>query len=102
MLIGALALAIITAGAAAVVAARARRQADDRVAEAVATLAAGMQETMRELRDAAEAGAEPAGASERYATELAASLDLEQVTERTLAAASSIPGVDAAFLDGVA
>ncbi|HEY6963214.1 MAG TPA: GGDEF domain-containing protein [Gaiellaceae bacterium] len=103
ILIGALALAILTAGAAAVAAVRARNAADERVAEAVAKLAAGMHDTMRDLAEAAETG--PIAAvvpPERPAGELAASLDLDEVTERTLEAVGAIPGVDAAFLDAAA
>ena len=58
--IGALCLAFLTAVAAAVAVWRARSTADARVAEAVQTLAAGMEETMRDLAGAFESS-EPAG-----------------------------------------
>jgi diguanylate cyclase (GGDEF)-like protein len=96
--IGALCLAFLTAVAAAVAVRRARAVTDERVAEAVQTLAAGMQETMRDLAGAIESGL-PAGRGEPLVVELAASLDLEQVTGRTLDAISAIPGVEAAYLE---
>ena len=96
--IGALCLAFLTALAAAVAVWRARATADDRVAEAVKSLAAGMQETMRDLADALEAN-EPAGRVERFQVELAATLDLDEVTERTLEAVATIPGVESAHLE---
>ena len=64
--IGALGLALLTAVAAAVAVWRARATADDRVAEAVQSLAAGMQETMRDLAGALEA-TKTAGRVERFA-----------------------------------
>jgi diguanylate cyclase (GGDEF)-like protein len=102
ILIGGLVLAIVMAGAAAVVAVRARRQADERVAEAIARLATGMQETMRDMAEAAEADAAVGRGPERYSGELAASLDLDEVTERTLEAVAAVAGVDAAFLSAAA
>ena len=99
--IGALGLALLTAASAAVAVWRARTTADDRVAEAVQKLAAGMQETMRDLADAVET-AQTAGRAERFVGELAATLDLNEVTERTLEAAALIPGVEAVLLDAAA
>jgi diguanylate cyclase (GGDEF)-like protein len=96
--IGAICLAFLTAVAAAVAVRRARAATDERVAEAVQTLAAGMQETMRDLAGALEGGAR-APRVDRFVVELAASLDLDQVTGRTLEAVATIPGVEAAFLD---
>jgi diguanylate cyclase (GGDEF)-like protein len=96
--IGAICLAFLTAVAAAVAVRRARAATDERVAEAVQTLAAGMQETMRDLAGALEGGAR-APRVDRFVVELAASLDLGQVTGRTLEAVATIPGVEAAFLD---
>ena len=99
--IGALGLAFLIAVAAAVAVWRARSSADERVAEAVHTLAAGMQETMRDLADAVET-AQTAGRAERFVGELAATLDLDEVTERTLEAAATIPGVEAALIEAAA
>jgi diguanylate cyclase (GGDEF)-like protein len=99
--IGALCLALLTALGAAVAVWRARTTADERVADAVRTLAAGMQETMRDLAGAFE-GSEPAARADRFVAELAATLDLELVSERTLEAVATIPGVEAAFLEAAA
>jgi diguanylate cyclase (GGDEF)-like protein len=96
--IGALCLAFLTAVAAAVAVWRARSTADARVAEAVQTLAAGMEETMRDLAGPFESS-EPAGRADRFVPELAATLDLELVTERTLESVAMVPGVEAAFLE---
>src|SRR5690349_4576601 len=100
-LIVALGLALLTAAGAAVVLWRVRDRADKRVAEAIATLAAGMHETMRELAEAVES-AQASAHAERSTRELAASLDLDDVTERTLEAASSVGGVEAAMLEAAA
>jgi diguanylate cyclase (GGDEF)-like protein len=96
--IGAICLAFLTAIAAAVAVRRARAASDERVAEAVQTLAAGMQETMRDLAEALEGGAR-APRADRFVVELAATLDLDQVAGRTLEAMATIPGVEAAFLE---
>ena len=100
-LIVALGVALLTAAGAAVAIWRVRDRADRRVAEAVATLAAGMHETMRELADAVEA-AQASAHAERFTSELAASLDLDTVTERTLEAVDSVARVEAAMLDAEA
>ncbi len=96
--IGAICLAFLTAVAAAVAVRRARAATDERVAEAVQTLAAGMQETMRDLAGALDAGSR-VPRPDRFVVELAATLDLDQVAGRTLEAAATTPGVEAAFLD---
>ena len=101
VLICALGVALLTAAGAAVAVWRARASADARVAEAVANLAAGMQETMRDLADAVET-AQSGGHSERFVEELAASLDLDEVTERTLEAAAAVTGVEGVFVDAAA
>ena len=98
ILIVALGLALLVAAGASIAAWRVRDRADKRVAEAVAQLAAGMQQTMRELADAVDA-AQAVHAAERGGGELAASLDLDEVTERTLEAAGAIAGVEAAALE---
>jgi diguanylate cyclase (GGDEF)-like protein len=96
----ALGVAILTAAASAVAVWRVRNSADQRVADAVQKLAAGMQETMRDLAQAVETA--QTSRADLYVGELAASLDLDEVTERTLEAASAIPGVEAALLDAEA
>lgn len=98
VLICALAGLLLAVSLTAVLAVRkARTETDERVAEAVASLAAGMQETMRELATSV-AGDVPAR-PEIPAAELASSLDLDEVTERTLEAAGQVRGVEAAFVD---
>ncbi len=62
VLIGALGVALALACAGGVAAWRARASADDRVAEAVASLAAGMHDTMRDLAGALGARTPPAAA----------------------------------------
>jgi diguanylate cyclase (GGDEF)-like protein len=100
VLIGGLASALALAGAGAVAAWRERASADGRVAEAVATLASAMHETMRDLAETLDAapGADgsPAG---RYGRELASSLDFEEVTARLLDSAAGVAGVDAVVVD---
>jgi diguanylate cyclase (GGDEF)-like protein len=93
VLIGALGVALLLATAAVVALMRARVQADRRVDEAVRRATEALQETYRELAERS---------TSRFAGELAASLDLEEVAERTLEAAAAIPGVDAAVLDAAA
>jgi diguanylate cyclase (GGDEF)-like protein len=90
--------ALLTAAGAAVAVARARMGADERAAEAVRRLADGMHDTMRELAGAVESARDvPRGG--HFATELSASLDLDEVARRTIEAAASIAGVDAVLLD---
>jgi diguanylate cyclase (GGDEF)-like protein len=90
--------ALSTAAGAAVAVARARMAADERVAEAVRRLADGMHDTMRELAGAVET-ARSAPPGEHFASELAASLDLDEVARRTIEAASELTGVEAALLE---
>jgi diguanylate cyclase (GGDEF)-like protein len=97
IVICALGVAALIAAVSAVAVYRARKSADDRIAEAVQRLAAGMQETIRDLAGAIE-HAETAPRADRYVAELAATLDVDEVAERTLEAATAIPGVDAAVL----
>ena len=93
----ALGVAILTAAVSAVAVWRVRNSADQRVADAVQQLAAGMQETIRDLAQAVETA--QSSRADLYVGELAASLDLDEVTQRTLEAASTIQGVEAALLD---
>jgi len=101
LLICALGLAFLTAAVSAVTVWRVRNQADQRVAEAVQSLAAGMQDTMREMAVAVES-AQIASRADLFTGELAASLDLDEVTARTLEAAALVSGVEAALLDAAA
>jgi diguanylate cyclase (GGDEF)-like protein len=98
IVICALAFAALTAAAAAVAVWRARATADARVAEAVQMLASGMHETMRDLAGSIDT-AQRSEPPERLTEELAASLDVTEVAERTLAALEAIPGVQAAALE---
>lgn len=100
LVIVALTAALLTAACAAVAVARARRSVDDRVAEAVRSLADGMHDTMRDLAGTLE-HTQPTG-RDRFVSELAASLDLGEIAERTAAAASAIPGVEAAVIEAKA
>jgi diguanylate cyclase (GGDEF)-like protein len=97
VLVGSAGVVLLTAAGAAVAVARARLRADDRVAEAVRRLAEGMNETIRDLTISVEA-AQAVPRPERFAGELAATLDLEEVAQRTLEAAGAIAGVDAVAL----
>src|SRR6266576_7114467 len=100
VLICALGVAILIAAVSAVAVWRARNSADQRVADAVQQMAAGMQETIRDLAQAVETA--QTSRADLNVGELAASLDLEEVTQRTLEAASTIEGVEAALLDAEA
>jgi diguanylate cyclase (GGDEF)-like protein len=88
-LIGALGVALLVAASAIFAALRARTEARQRMDEA-ARQTAELRAAVQELQDSVPA---------RAGGELAASLDLEDVIERTLDAAAEIPGVDAAFLE---
>jgi diguanylate cyclase (GGDEF)-like protein len=98
VLICALGVALLLAAGAAVGVWRARVSADARVAQAVAGLAAGMHDSMREFTRAVEA-AQAAARADRFVGELAASLDVDEVMERTLKAAAAVPGVEGALVD---
>ena len=98
VLICAFGVALLSAAGAAVVVWRVRASADAQVADAVAQMAAGMHQTMRELAEAVDA-AQAVTEADRFVGELAATLDLDEVTERTLEAAAAIPGVEAAVID---
>jgi diguanylate cyclase (GGDEF)-like protein len=102
VLICALGAALLVALGATIAVWRVRAASDRRVAEAVAQLAAGMQETMRELTEAVETAQTNAARADRYVGELSASLDLDEVTERTLEAVGGLTGVEAAHLDASA
>ncbi len=76
---------------------RARVRTEERVAEALRRLADGMSDTMRELAESI--AATDASAPEPHAGELAASLDVDEVAERTLEAVLTVPGVEAALIE---
>jgi diguanylate cyclase (GGDEF)-like protein len=93
VLIAALGVALLVAAALLLSLLRARKQSDERVDEAVRRATEAFQETLRELAESQTA---------RFVGELAASLDLEEIAERTLDAAAAIPGVDAVLLEATA
>ncbi len=99
VLIGALGVALVLACAGGVAAWRARASVDDKVAEAVASLAAGMHDTMRDLADALEIAQTGTRGPARGGRELASSLELDEVTNRTLEEAAAIAGVDAVLVE---
>jgi diguanylate cyclase (GGDEF)-like protein len=76
---------------------RAGRAAESQVADVVAGLNRRMDELSRELAGAVER-AEAEGRRNRFLGELAGSIDLDDVLSRTLEAASSLPGADAAVV----
>src|SRR5256885_6660528 len=96
----ALGVAVLIAVASAYTVWRTRNAADERVADAVQHLATGMQQTMRDLAAAVETA--QSSRPDHSRGELAASLDLEDVTERTLEAAATVLGVEAVVLDAAA
>ena len=97
----ALGVVLLTAAGAAVAVWRVRAATDRRIAEAVQGLADGMHDTMRDLAASIEQ-TQTALRSERFVDELAASLDFDEVTTRTLGAVAALPGVDGATLDAPA
>jgi diguanylate cyclase (GGDEF)-like protein len=99
VLIAALVAAVLAAVAGALAAWRERARSDDRVAEAVSSLAAAMHETMQELAGALEEAR--SGSSDGHVqppAEIGESLDLEEVARRILAQTASVAGVDAVVL----
>jgi len=99
--VGAVLLAIVVAAVAAAIAIVATRRksasADERVAEVVSSLNARMDELARELAGAVER-AEDESRRSRFLGDLAGSIDLDDVLERTLEAASGIQGADASLV----
>src|SRR6266550_6244289 len=63
----------------------------------VSEMNARMESMVRELSDSLERAQEE-GRRNRYLTELAGSIDLDEVLSRTLEAAGALPGVDAALV----
>jgi diguanylate cyclase (GGDEF)-like protein len=90
VLAGALGVALLLAAAALTALLRARARSDARVEAAVRQATEALQDTVRELTEVQ---------ARRFAGELAASLDLEEIAERTLEEAAAVPGVDAALLE---
>ena len=65
--------------------------------ELVSEMNTRMESMVRELSDSLERAQEE-GRRNRYLTELAGSIDLDEVLSRTLEAAGAVPGVDAALV----
>jgi diguanylate cyclase (GGDEF)-like protein len=80
-----------------VLARRSGRRADERVDGVVQTLETRMDELASELAGAVER-AEEEGRRARFLSDIAGTIDLEDVMARTLEAASALPGVDAALI----
>ena len=76
---------------------RSSRGGEEQLVELVSEMNARMESMVRELSDSLERAQEE-GRRNRYLTELAGSIDLDEVLSRTLEAAGALPGADAALL----
>src|SRR5690242_4807329 len=79
---------------------RARRSArgsDTQLLQLVSDMNERMESMVRELSDSLERAQEE-GRRNRFLTELAGSIDLDEVLSRTLEAAGAVPGVDAVLV----
>jgi diguanylate cyclase (GGDEF)-like protein len=76
---------------------RLRTAADERVTDAVGALNQRMETMVEELQDALARAHEEARRN-RFLGELAGSIDLDEITDRVLQAASGVHGADAALL----
>ena len=76
---------------------RSSRGGEQQLVELVSEMNARMEAMVRELADSLERAQEE-GRRNRYLTELAGSIDLDEVLARTLEAAGALPGVDAALV----
>jgi diguanylate cyclase (GGDEF)-like protein len=76
---------------------RSSRGGEQQLVELVSEMNARMEAMVRELSDSLERAQEE-GRRNRYLTELAGSIDLDEVLSRTLEAAGAVPGVDAALI----
>src|SRR5438105_12454882 len=76
---------------------RSSRGGEEQLVELVSEMNARMESMVRELSDSLERAQEE-GRRSRYLTELAGSIDLDEVLSRTLEAAGAVPGVDAALV----
>ncbi len=91
------ALAVLVLACLAILFVRRGRPQDDRVALAVSELNERMEVMVREFTSALEEAREE-GRRFRFLGEVASSIDLDEVLERTLEAAGGLPGVDAALV----
>jgi diguanylate cyclase (GGDEF)-like protein len=76
---------------------RSSRGGEQQLLELVSDMNTRMETMVRELSDSLERAQEE-GRRNRYLTELAGSIDLDEVLSRTLEAAGAVPGVDAALV----
>jgi diguanylate cyclase (GGDEF)-like protein len=76
---------------------RSSRGGEQQLVELISEMNARMESMVRELSDSLERAQEE-GRRNRYLTELAGSIDLDEVLSRTLEAAGAVPGVDAALV----
>src|ERR1043166_7208789 len=76
---------------------RSSRGDEQQVLDLVSDMNQRMEAMGRELSDSLERAQEE-GRRNRYLTELAGSIDLDEVLSRTLEAAGAVPGVDAALV----
>ena len=76
---------------------RSSRGGEQQLLEVVSEMNERMETMVRELSDSLERAQEE-GRRNRYLTELAGSIDLDEVLSRTLEAAGAVPGVDAALV----
>ncbi len=76
---------------------RSSRGGEEQLVELVSEMNARMESMVRELSDSLERAQEE-GRRNRYLTELAGSIDLDEVLSRTLEAAGALPGVDAGLV----
>src|SRR5436309_3415736 len=76
---------------------RSSRGGEQQLLEVVSEMNERMETMVRELSDSLERAREE-GRRNRYLTELAGSIDLDEVLSRTLEAGGAVPGVDAALV----
>src|SRR5207253_9831803 len=76
---------------------RSSRGGEEQLVELVSEMNARMEAMIRELSHSLERAQEE-GRRNRYLTELAGSIDLDEVLSRTLEAGGAVPGVDAALV----
>src|ERR1043166_4740019 len=76
---------------------RSSRGDEQQVLDLVSEMNTRMESMVRELSDSLERAQEE-GRRNRYLTELAGSIDLDEALPRTLEAAGAVPGVDAALV----
>jgi diguanylate cyclase (GGDEF)-like protein len=76
---------------------RSSRGGEQQLLELVSDMNERMESMVHELSDSLERAQEE-GRRNRYLTELAGSIDLDEVLSRTLEAAGAVPGVDAALV----